>query len=403
MRFFAYPAMAHYMIRSIAIVSTMAVLLLAAPQQSAAADPPGYLLPWTGEVSYPVTQGWNTGSHNNNSTRYAYDFGLPNNTPVRASRAGTVAWRKTDVTQCYDVPGTLGNGVIINHSDGTATLYYHLAPPPNGVIATTGRVYQGALIGRSGNTGYVIPCPGGYHLHFNRQSQGGAPWATSQQVYFEEYPSLQLSTGVNYMSRNYDSVVLFAHAPVPDSSNPQNGYVNANPLLQLRPQNNAADLRNYPISGPGPIGTADGWNDDASSIHVPEFLAATLYRDIDYQGTAETFTSRDRWLPDNPIGNDSASSMRYDGVFVFEHINYNSGENYVAKAEFFQGDDNDLASNYIGDNSISSLCVGYGWRAILYGSRDFSGGQITFNAGCYPDLRIYNWNDAASSIRVMRV
>ncbi|MES4787389.1 MAG: hypothetical protein C4294_18065, partial [Nitrospiraceae bacterium] len=122
------------------------------------------------------------GSHTTTNSLYAYDFNLNvQGIPVRASRSGTVAWIKDTVTTCFDNPNVTGNGVVINHADGTATLYMHLAPKQNGlpygvVVANGNRVHQGAFIGRSGNTGYVRPCPGGYHLHFNRQNQGGQPW-----------------------------------------------------------------------------------------------------------------------------------------------------------------------------------------------------------------------------------
>jgi murein DD-endopeptidase MepM/ murein hydrolase activator NlpD len=176
----------------------LAVVILALPEPAIAyVDPPGYLLPWTAEQLKIVIQGWMTGTHNTNNSRYAYDFGLSANTPVRASRAGTVAWTKDWETGCSDVdPNRVGNGIVINHTDGTATLYMHLAPTQNGlpygvIVANGNHVHQGAVIGRSGNTGYVIPCnngTSGYHLHFNHQAQGGQPWATSQAVYFEEYP-----------------------------------------------------------------------------------------------------------------------------------------------------------------------------------------------------------------------
>lgn len=396
----------------LAIAMAMATLLVTMPKSLLAVDPPGYLLPWTAEVTYSVTQGWNTGSHTGANHRYAYDFGLPQNTPVRAARAGMVAWVKTISTGCTNDQSATGNGVVIHHGDGTATLYMHLAPAPDGVVVAVGnRVHQGALLGRSGNTGYVIPCPGGYHLHFNRQNQGGQPWTTSQPVYFEEYPGLQLSTGTGYVSRNYDAAVLFAHAPVPDPNQPQNGYLHANPRLRLRPHVNASDLRYWFISGPGPITPEDGWDNDASSIHVPEYLRVTLYQHANYQGTAETFSSRGRWLSDNLIGNDSASSLRYDGVFLFEHIIYNRDQGFAAKGEFFTGDDSSLLDNYIGNDAASSLCVGHNWEVTVYQHTGFGGASRVFGAGCYRDLREYycgcggdgTWNDQVSSIRVRRV
>ncbi len=54
-----------------------------------------------------------------------------------------------------------GNHIVIEHSDGSVALYWHLKQ--NGVTVTLGDIVQkGQLIGYSGNTGYTaFP-----HLHF---------------------------------------------------------------------------------------------------------------------------------------------------------------------------------------------------------------------------------------------
>lgn len=136
-------------------------------------------------------------------------------------------------------------------------------------------VQQGAVIGFSSDTGYTNCGP---HLHFAKQNRGGW-WAASQPVTFLEYPS-GVPSG-NLRSQNHDTPTLFAH-----------GYIlgaNTSPFLQLR--KNDTDLRNFQINPytPPPLdpwGIPDGWNDDASSIHVPESMSVRLYSDINYAGNS---------------------------------------------------------------------------------------------------------------------
>src|SRR5207247_3974740 len=182
------------------------------------------------------------------------------------------------MTGCVNDQNATGNRIVINHSDGSATFYMHLAPKQNGlpwgvVVITDNQVIQGALIGRSGNTGYVQPCnpdgTGGYHLHFNRQNQGGTPWTTSQPVYFEEYPGQQLATYGTFTSRNYDHAVLVQDAPLPDAY--------SSPILHVRPQDNGANLLSF--------------DNQTSAVHDPEGVTVRLFAEPNYAGAWEDFPS----------------------------------------------------------------------------------------------------------------
>ena len=82
----------------------------------------------------------------------AIDIGVGVGTPVYAADGGTVTYAAWS-PYCY------GNLVVINHGNGSETLYAHLSS----FNAYYGKnVRQGALIGYSGNTG----CSTGPHLHF---------------------------------------------------------------------------------------------------------------------------------------------------------------------------------------------------------------------------------------------
>ena len=102
------------------------------------------------EGSYPITQGY--GETDTSPFHTGIDYACPIGTPILASEAGTVR-------QAGWLYGGWGECVIIEHSDGNATLYAHLKT----VCVVVGQVVQRSqLIGYSGSTGNST----GPHLHF---------------------------------------------------------------------------------------------------------------------------------------------------------------------------------------------------------------------------------------------
>ncbi len=88
------------------------------------------------------------------------DIGAPTGTPLYASASGTVIVTKTGcVVGKKSCGGGYGNMAIIQHQNGTKTLYGHMSK----MITSTGAsVTQGQLIGYVGSTGRST----GPHLHF---------------------------------------------------------------------------------------------------------------------------------------------------------------------------------------------------------------------------------------------
>ena len=89
------------------------------------------------------------GIHDNN----AVDLAIAKGTPIHAAAAGVVLLARNGYN------GGFGNVVIINHSNGTQTLYAHQSKI---AIHTGDEVYQGEVIGYVGSTGHST----GPHLHF---------------------------------------------------------------------------------------------------------------------------------------------------------------------------------------------------------------------------------------------
>lgn len=95
------------------------------------------------------------------------DFPASSGTPIRAVKAGTVTTSKA----LYRANGTYrsyGEYVIINHHDGTATLYAH-GLPGSRTVSPGQSVAQGETIMLVGTTGNSS----GYHLHFEVRLSSG--------------------------------------------------------------------------------------------------------------------------------------------------------------------------------------------------------------------------------------
>ena len=154
---------------------------------------PGFKLPWSAGETYTVLQGWRGPTHECPGYNcYAYDFGLPVGTPVKASAGGTViaAERSHSAGGCDPSYADEANYVYISHSDGSRTLYLHL----NDVAVSGGEeVGRGEIIGHSGQTGYACTA----HLHFQRNVD-----ATSAPIYFDEHLGKQLNVRQLVTSQN---------------------------------------------------------------------------------------------------------------------------------------------------------------------------------------------------------
>lgn len=146
-----------------------------APSQS------GYISPIPGTSRNSITCGF-----------YGYsghggvDFGGHYGEPVVAVKSGTVVISKTTYGSIpnYDLNGnyigsysSYGEYIIINHHDGTMTLYAH-GKPGSRLVVEGQSVSQGQQIMTVGNTGNVLPRPSsssprnGAHLHFEVRVNG---------------------------------------------------------------------------------------------------------------------------------------------------------------------------------------------------------------------------------------
>ena len=152
-----------------------------------------YHYPWTSGESHTCTQGNNTTGSHQGVQSFAFDFGLPAGTVVRAARAGTVEHVRTDMTTAFDPneapgpdnppitpgsPDNWGNVVRLRHLDGFTSWYFHLSPD-SARVAVGDTVERGQPLALSGNTGRTT----GAHLHFQVQADS-ADWGPSVAASF---------------------------------------------------------------------------------------------------------------------------------------------------------------------------------------------------------------------------
>ncbi len=119
-----------------------------------------YELPYQKGASFALIQGENGSFTHFDEETNAYDFMMPEKTPIMAARGGKVI-------DAYDQSSETGDGkennyVLIQHSDGTIGYYLHLSQKSLSVKVGD-RVKTGQQLALSGNTGNS----GGPHLHFH--------------------------------------------------------------------------------------------------------------------------------------------------------------------------------------------------------------------------------------------
>lgn len=133
-------------------------------------------LDWTGQVWYDGAAHY--GRVYDQHSGLDYPMGLRSD--VAAARDGTVI----DTEGGFGTTqfGDYGNFVLIEHSDGRRTLYYHLASSADGgvAVAVGQAVAAGQRVGRSGCSGYCF----GAHLHFELRTWSSTKgrWVSSDPL-----------------------------------------------------------------------------------------------------------------------------------------------------------------------------------------------------------------------------
>jgi murein DD-endopeptidase MepM/ murein hydrolase activator NlpD len=127
-----------------------------------------YFLPYAKGSRFLLIQAYN--SKFSHEKELSLDFKMKQGSKICAAREGVVTAIKedSDVGGLKDEYYNQGNHIIIEHSDGSVAMYWHLKK--DGVLVNVGDIIQkGQHIGYSGNTGYTAFA----HLHFQVQNKKG--------------------------------------------------------------------------------------------------------------------------------------------------------------------------------------------------------------------------------------
>jgi len=134
-------------------------------------SPSSYRLPWSPGINMSLAQDCNDSCCNDHVgySKYAWDFSNYTNFDIRAARAGTVTHVKIDSNSGCASSSCAGdaNYIVIDHGDGTESLYLHLKQYSLDPAVTCGaHVDQGQRLASAGTTGWSS----GTHLHFQVNS-----------------------------------------------------------------------------------------------------------------------------------------------------------------------------------------------------------------------------------------
>ncbi|MBX7245574.1 MAG: M23 family metallopeptidase [Candidatus Sumerlaeaceae bacterium] len=137
---------------------------------SASIAPIKIKLPWPDGLKFSVFQGNGGFFTHNRLNYYAWDFGMPEGTPVCASADGRVVRVKQDSSEGGMGPEfyAKANTIVVDHGNGIFTQYLHLARN-SAKVKEGDAVKAGEVIALSGNTGYSSTP----HLHFQVQDAMG--------------------------------------------------------------------------------------------------------------------------------------------------------------------------------------------------------------------------------------
>lgn len=121
----------------------------------------GYISPIPGRTKRNITTGYY-----GYSGHTGVDFACPGGTPIVAVKSGVVV-TSTALKRANGSYRSYGEYIVINHYDGTMTLYAHMLPGSR-MVHKGDTVVQGQQIGQVGTTGNST----GNHLHFEVRVNG---------------------------------------------------------------------------------------------------------------------------------------------------------------------------------------------------------------------------------------
>jgi len=356
----------------------------------------GYKLPWAGGLKKRLSGSighflWYR-SCTIDYCRYAYDFADGTMFPILAARGGTVYMAKWD---CANGDETCSNYIVLKDvttSPITYQLYLHLAQNsiPENLRQVGAVVRQGQYIGNADDTGYST----GHHLHFHVHTNPNGYWGTSVDIRFDDvsindgtprncyeanrWPGYGTQCQDEYVSGNYGAFPPSGNLILP---NPGEEITNGRILVGGTASDDIAVTRIQPI-----VRGLDGlWREvgpsfstspflgevDVCSIGLPNGPLDVAFYAWDFEGNrspeplgVRTVLNRSNCAPPPPPCTPGSNQ-----VALFSQPDYQGTCTVLGVGDYSKAD----RFGSVGDNTVASIRVGSGVRALLYDLANFQG------------------------------
>lgn len=145
-------------------------------------------------------------------------------------------------------------------------------------------------------------------------------------------------------------------------------------------------------------------NDQISSVKIPEGFYAMFYKDSGFRGPKMVLFEGD--YSSLPGWNDKISSIKVlkqnsniDPLVTFYENNHFKGYKQSLAGI---GQETSYPSPFLKHDAISSLKIPEGVRVVLYEHSKFGGKSLELGPGDHPSLKVYGFNDIASSVKLIR-
>ena len=127
-------------------------------------------VPLAGGIEADVSQGNDGTFSHSGDQRWAFDFDVPEGTPVVAAAGGVVVWvvDRNETWGATEAFRNFANYVLVDHGGGLFSAYVHLAKD-SALVAAGDVVDAGQPLGRTGMSGQMT----GPHLHFHVENVWG--------------------------------------------------------------------------------------------------------------------------------------------------------------------------------------------------------------------------------------
>jgi hypothetical protein len=234
-----------------------------------------YYLPWEEGNTATVSRSYSTG-HDNGKIDFVINGGL--GAKVVAAKSGTIVYANDLHYETYLGSGKYNNSVIIKHSEGEYSGYYHLEHDsiPTTIKSACDMTKLGSYSGNCSiqvNEGQMI----------GEQAMTG--WSTGVHLHFETGTTMGISSGSN----NLNEVI---NGEIPNTV--YAGVIGGNPI----------NVSFITSEGIVPVSDVAAWNDSTpalTAIHSNDASLPVINYDYNYDNVSDVWSIKERGTTNNKV------------------------------------------------------------------------------------------------------